>query len=177
MVKKFHIYHCDEFVYKYNPNNTYTKVFELATDDINNVFKLCQNDFNEEYRKLKIRSLSVNDIIVDTTTKTIYLINGHDLQIIYNIKLNIKQKIQVLIDELNCKTIIDLKKDYDNLLIELFNNHNLIVGIIELQNKKYKYTIIKKKMFNSEELVKNIILYENQDEAVKEMLKNILTIL
>ena len=53
-----HLNHmCEPMAYMYE------LVFTVDADTIDQAFYLCQNDFNEEYRKLNIRSTSVGDII------------------------------------------------------------------------------------------------------------------
>ena len=69
----------------------YALVFSLEAGNLDEAFKLCQNDFNEEYTKLGIRSTSVGDIIQgqrDYESGTCHLVKGIGFQEVSNMWLS-----------------------------------------------------------------------------------------
>jgi hypothetical protein len=77
-------YHCTPAMYEY------TKVAEIFASSVEEAFKMSQNDFNEQYALLGIRSTSVGDIIAMTgddylgfygqSDKSIMLVKGTGFQ-------------------------------------------------------------------------------------------------
>lgn len=58
----------------------YVPVFKMYAEDINDVFKAAQNDFNPEYRKAKVRNTCVGDCIV--VDQNIYRIKSMGIELI-----------------------------------------------------------------------------------------------
>ena len=54
----------------------YDSVFSVKADSLEEAFRLTQNDFNEEYASLGLRSSAVGDIFMDVMHGTYYMVNG-----------------------------------------------------------------------------------------------------
>ena len=54
----------------------YDSVFSLKADSLEEAFRLTQNDFNEDYASLGLRSSAVGDIFMDVMHGTYYMVNG-----------------------------------------------------------------------------------------------------
>lgn len=78
----FHIYHCideeDMFTDKEKQPRKY--VGSVMAEDLDDAFKMAQNDFNPEYRKYNVRSTSIGDLIQDDYG--FYMVSGTGMKLI-----------------------------------------------------------------------------------------------
>lgn len=82
MLSMFHIYHCIEKQYMFTDRERQTRKYvgSVMAKDLDDAFRMAQNDFNEDYRKYKVRSTSIGDLIQDDYG--FYMITGIGMKLL-----------------------------------------------------------------------------------------------
>ena len=61
---------CDKDLFEY------TKICNVSAISLNDAFQKAQNDFNDDYSLIDVRSTSVGDIIIDIEENKHYMVKG-----------------------------------------------------------------------------------------------------